>query len=119
MLLLLSLLLFYSVQILQSEEVAIQCACRCQKLGIKYYRFSPHLKETVALTETDTRRLINMILRSRVEMHDRNTGTEALKQYFIKLTDSYNASGSGLGPYNSSDTASPDGLLITRTSSDS
>ena len=118
LLLLLFILLLFSVQILQSDEVASQCAYRCQKLGIKYYRFNPHLKETVSITETDTRKLINMILRSRVEMHDRNTGTEALKQYFVELSKSYNASGGGLGPYNS-DATSPDGLLITRTSSDS
>ena len=105
-----------NVQILQSDEVASHCALRCQQLGITFFRHNPHLKETVAITETDTRKLINMILRSRIEMHDRNIGTEALKQYFLKLTESYNACGGGLGPYNS-DATSPDGLF-PRSSSD-
>ncbi len=104
-------------QILQSDQIASCCANRCQQLGIKFFRFNPHLKETVSITETETRKLLNMILRARIEMNDDNIGIEALKQYFVKLTESYTANGGGLGPY-SSDAVSPDGGLVIRTSSD-
>ena len=86
-------------------------------MGIKFFRFNPHLKETVSVSETETRKLINMILRARIEMNNDNTGIETLKQYFVKLTESYTANGSGLGPY-SSGAVSPDCGLVIRTSSD-
>ena len=87
----------------------------CNQLGTMFFRFNPQLKEVVSIAETSTRKLINMILRSRIEMHNRRGGTEALKQYFLKITELYNACGGGLEPYNS-DATSPDGMLLHASS---
>lgn len=103
--------------LLQSDEVGRRCAQRCEDLGIKFFRFNPHLKESVSIVETESRKLINMILRTRIEMQNRHKGLEGLKQYLCMVTNSYTASGGGLGNFNS-DAASPGDLVNRNSSSD-
>ena len=58
-----------------------------------------------------------MILRTRIEMQNRHKGLEGLKQYLCMVTNSYTASGGGLGNFNS-DAASPGDLVNRNSSSD-
>ncbi|XP_019856198.1 PREDICTED: 85/88 kDa calcium-independent phospholipase A2-like isoform X2 [Amphimedon queenslandica] len=101
--------------LIQSDTVSANCASRCKSLGIPYYRFSPHLKEKVSVFETETRKLLNSVLRARIELQNMRCGFEELKEYFVKITKTYTASGSGLGGascmFTTSDALSPSDLI--------
>ena len=53
------------VQLVESEIVADNCRSRCAEQGIPFYRFSPQLKEMIAAGETDTDKLLDMIIQAK------------------------------------------------------
>lgn len=54
---------FFSLfQIGDSEEAAANAESICIQQGIDYYRFSPHLEEATSLGETDSRKLVDMVV---------------------------------------------------------
>ncbi|XP_019856199.1 PREDICTED: uncharacterized protein LOC109584779 isoform X3 [Amphimedon queenslandica] len=101
--------------LIQSDTVSANCASRCKSLHIPYCRFSPHLKEKVSVFETETRKLLNSVLRTRIELQNMRCGFEELKEYFVKITKTYTTSGSGLGGascmFTTSDALSPSDLI--------
>ena len=54
------------VQLTKSEDVSANCHCRCEQLRIPYYRFSPHLDETVDTAETNSEVLCNLIVKAKM-----------------------------------------------------
>ena len=68
----------------------------------------------MSVFETETRKLLNSVLRTRIELQNMRCGFEELKEYFIKITKTYTASGSGLGAacmFTTSDALSPSDLI--------
>ena len=61
------LLFFLSLQLLDSESVAINCMSRCKEQRIPFYRFSPTLETVIASGETDDQKLIEMLTRTKLE----------------------------------------------------
>ncbi len=45
--------------------MAETCDRNFKEQGIPYYRFSPQLKETISAGETDSRKLIDMVITTR------------------------------------------------------
>ena len=54
-------------QLLESESIAENCRSRLIEQGIPFYRFNPHLDDVIPAGETDTEKLLNMILKARTE----------------------------------------------------
>lgn len=52
---------------MESEIVAKNCSMRCHEQNIPYYRFSPQLNHVIAAGETDTDKLVDMILQTRIQ----------------------------------------------------
>ncbi len=52
----------FRVQLVESETVAETCDRNFKEQGIPYYRFSPQLKETISSGETDSHKLIDMVI---------------------------------------------------------
>lgn len=52
---------------MESEIVAKNCNMRCHEQNIPYYRFSPQLSHVISAGETDTDRLVEMMLETRVQ----------------------------------------------------
>jgi len=50
--------------------VAENCRVRCKEQGILYYRFSPQLEEEIESGETNTAKLLDMILAARKQIPD-------------------------------------------------
>lgn len=55
------------MQLVESEIVAKNCQMRCHEQDIPYYRFSPQLNHVVAAGETDTDKLLDMMLQARIQ----------------------------------------------------
>lgn len=47
--------------------MAVNCRSRCQEQRIPFYRFSPTLESVVETAETDDRKLIDMLTRTKLE----------------------------------------------------
>ena len=60
-----------SMQLGQSEAIADRCQANCAAQDIPFYRFSPPLDRKIEPTETDTRRLIDVMITARINMHTR------------------------------------------------
>ena len=56
-------------QIGESEGVAERCKHNCDAQNIPFYRFSPRLSERISPAETDSYKLIEMVVTSRIHMH--------------------------------------------------
>jgi calcium-independent phospholipase A2 len=110
-----NLLILMKNSMVQSEDVANSCLYRCQQLNIPFYRFSPHLKEKVSIHETDTRKLLNAVLRTRIDLQNSFSGVDDLKEYIKQITKSYTTSCVGAIP---SDLVSPSELVVRPSSSD-
>ena len=78
-------------QLVQSELVADNCAMRCAELGIPFFRFSPRLRESVSSGETNTSKLVNMILQTRLQMQSSCSRMGDLMECFQKIADNYRA----------------------------
>ena len=52
---------------MESESIAENCRSRLQEQGVPFYRFSPYLSEIIPAGETDTEKLVDVIMRTRVE----------------------------------------------------
>ena len=57
------------MQLGQSEAIADRCKTSCEAQGIPFYRFSPPLDEKIEPTETDSRKLVDIMILSRMYMH--------------------------------------------------
>lgn len=55
------------MQLLESEIVAKSTRVRCYEQNIPYYRFSPQLPHVIAAGETDSEKLVDMMLQTRVQ----------------------------------------------------
>ena len=49
--------------------MAERCKHNCEAQNIPFYRFNPRLDETISPAETDSFKLIEMIVTSRIHMH--------------------------------------------------
>ena len=47
--------------------MARNCESRCKEQGIPYFRFSPKLDEVIAAGEVDTKKLIDMIIQTKIQ----------------------------------------------------
>ena len=82
-------------QIAESEVAATICQSRCIEQGIFYYRFNPQLEEVVSTSETDSDKLINMVLQARIQtpkqgmfelvplLHNISEWSRRVKQHFM------------------------------------
>ena len=73
-----------SLQLVESETVAMNTKARCEGQGTPYYRFSPKLAETVATGETDNKILINMLLSTIVKTVPR---MEDIRIQFLRIAE--------------------------------
>ena len=78
------ILLSTSIQLVESETVAMNTKARCESQGIPYYRFSPKLAENVATGETDNKILINMLLSTIVQTVPR---IEDIHLQFLRIAE--------------------------------
>ena len=60
--------IFFDQQLVESEAVAKNTRSRLKELGIPFYRMSPHLDEVIPSGETDTGKLLDMVMK--VGLHD-------------------------------------------------
>ncbi len=60
---------FFVVQLGQSETIADRCKNSCEAQNIPFYRFSPPLDMKIEPTETDSRKLVDIMITSRMYMH--------------------------------------------------
>lgn len=49
--------------------MADRCRHNCEAQNIPFYRFSPRLDEKISAAETDSLKLIEMVVMSRIHMH--------------------------------------------------
>lgn len=63
--------MYVCLQLGQSENIAERCKASCAAQDIPFYRFSPPLDKKVEPTETDSRKLIDIMITSRINMHTR------------------------------------------------
>ena len=59
--------LFLPAQLVESEIVAKNCNTRCHEQHIPFYRFSPQLAHMVGAGETDSDKLVDMMLQTRIQ----------------------------------------------------
>ena len=52
---------------MDSELVAENCHSRLLEQGIPFYRFSPRLEEVISAGESRTDRLVNMVIKTRLQ----------------------------------------------------
>ena len=65
--------------------VAENSKSRCEEQGIPFYRFSPHLKEVIAAGETDTEKLLDMIIQTKMETEEQ--GLKKLVDLFLLIAE--------------------------------
>ncbi len=53
-----------------NRTTAENCQSRCKEQGIEFFRFNPQYEEEVDSGETRASRLVNMLWRMRVYLHD-------------------------------------------------
>jgi len=66
--------------------VAEDCQCRCREQGILFFRFSPQLEEVTEPGETDSMKLLDMILAARKQIPNQDNFS-ALTVRFHTLSD--------------------------------
>ena len=66
--------------------MAKNCRSRCEAQGILFYRFSPKLDEVVAAGETDNERLVNMLIKTRLQLKEQ--GLQNLVNLIVRERDS-------------------------------
>ena len=66
--------------------MAEDCQCRCREQGILFYRFSPQLEAVAEPGETDTIKLLDMILAARKQIPNQDN-LSALIVRFHRLSD--------------------------------
>ena len=52
---------------MESEIVAEMCAGHCAEQGIPYFRFSPQLEDMIAAGEVDNKKLLRMLISSKLQ----------------------------------------------------
>ena len=57
-----------ALQLVESEVVADNCQSRCKEQGILFYRFNLQLEEVIATGETDSAKLMDMIIEARKQV---------------------------------------------------
>lgn len=65
--------------------VAENSKSRCEEQGIPFYRFSPHFKEVIAAGETDTEKLLDMIIQTKMETEEQ--GLKKLVDLFLLIAE--------------------------------
>ena len=60
-------LCLFLAQLVESEIVAKNCKTRCHEQNIPFYRFSPQLTNMVSAGETDSDKLVDMMLQTRIQ----------------------------------------------------
>eukprot|EP00731_Ephydatia_muelleri_P031662 Em0023g169a len=81
-----NLISLLSNALVESEAVAKNCRSRCEAQGILFYRFSPKLDEVVAAGETDNERLVNMLIKTRLQLKEQ--GLQNLVNLIVRERDS-------------------------------
>lgn len=66
-----------------SEQAATNTASRCRGQHIPFYRFSPTFDNKLALGETDSRVLCNMIVEARKFVNTRSTDIDEIVQFLM------------------------------------
>lgn len=56
------------LQLVESEDVAMNCKSRCEEQHIPFFRFCPRLTTEVLAGETDSHKLIEMILQTKYQV---------------------------------------------------
>ncbi|XP_064383275.1 85/88 kDa calcium-independent phospholipase A2-like [Halichondria panicea] len=71
----------------QSEAIADRCKTSCEAQGIPFYRFSPPLDEKIEPTETDSRKLVDIMILSRMYMHGmEDYKSDRLLPFLLQIT---------------------------------
>ena len=60
------LLPLFFPQISDSEEVSKKFANHCKQVGTKYYRFNPYLEKEIKANETNTKKLLKLITKTKL-----------------------------------------------------
>ena len=74
-------MMIVALQLVESEVVADNCRSHYKEQGILFYRFNPQLEEVIASGETDSAKLINMILEARKQIPYRKDFSEMVFQF--------------------------------------
>lgn len=83
----LSVVVILSLQVVESEGVAENCRSRCMKQNIPYYRFSPKLDEAIPLSEGDSEKLVDIVIKTKVLLQSMDAQVDELVQLFYHLFD--------------------------------
>ena len=75
------MMMIVALQLVESEVIAENCQSRCKEQGILFYRFSPQLEEVIAPGETDSAKLIDMILEARKQIPYQRNFSELVLQF--------------------------------------
>ena len=77
----LTMMVIVTLQLVESEVIAENCQSRCKEQGILYYRFSPQLEEVIPPGETDSAKLMDMILEARKQIPYQRDFSELALQF--------------------------------------
>ncbi len=72
---------------LESEGVADNCRSRCVKQNIPFYRFSPELDEVICLSERDDKKLVEIVIKTKILLQSMDAQVDELVQLFYHLFD--------------------------------
>ena len=63
--------------------VAENSRSRLRDQRVPFYRFSPELNEVIAAGETDTVKLVDMVMKSKFEIDSKQTMTELIQVLYL------------------------------------
>jgi len=75
----------FLLQCSMEENVAESCKLRCEKQGIPFYRFNPSLDVRISGSETDPKKLCNLILKAQTHIAARNVNMYRLRDLLRKV----------------------------------
>ncbi len=62
----------HTLQLVESEAVAEKCKSVCAEQRIPFFRFSPQLDDKIEPGETDSMRLLDMIVKAKISLNQDN-----------------------------------------------
>ena len=68
---------------MESELVAENSRSRLREQRVPFYRFSPELNEVIAAGETDTIKLVDMVMKSKFEIDSKPTMSELIQVLYL------------------------------------
>ena len=68
-----------AMQLSQSEETSRMFSVQCRRLNVPFFRFNPALMEVISPGETNDKKLVDMLLQTRLYLHRADTQEELVR----------------------------------------